>query len=368
MPKPRFVVQLFNPNLGGFPLMRAALMGRPLPPAANFSSIPPSWSRALVPYRPPPSAVAPYRRPPSALVPYRPPPSALVPYVGPSQSIRVPVNHTAIATIRGFASGRSFTDVTRTWWFTLLVMAGLFCLRDPDEESLSSQGEQAMEEHATALRWLDRVWAYTPRVVARGGIWAASTATGFDPQRDVPRAVAEMITPDMVFRAVLTGVDPGPYRYAFERSDPGSILRISAFFLLANESDWNELIQTVAPISSAPDMIRNVRAEFGRLVYPAAGWIAGSAMGFALPLHPGIAATALAWNVIGGAMAYAKAFDDLDRSARTHAPHIHKAIHEQMDRTIEKRRAEVQAYTHGIMGRMVQALEDDDGMGVAFHS
>ena len=95
----------------------------------------------------------------------------------------------------------------------------------------------------------------------------------------------------------------------------------------------------MAPVRSAPNIVKNVRQEFQRLaMYPAAGWLAGTAMGCGLPLNIPVVTLVMAYNLVGASLAYSKGIDDLDRELMKSAmPHIHDALNKRIDLAISRR-------------------------------
>jgi len=289
-------------------------------------------------------AIVPYERKPSALVPYNPrpnAPSARAP--APPPPVPLPFNQTSFQLVKSFASsGRGFSGTSQSWWFTMLVMGGLFYWMDSEDQRALSSAKDQVAAHRDSLKWADRAHAHTPSPVIGAGMWAAKKLGVFDVEKAAESAMDEiagqMPPLDSAIAGLKAGINPGPFRYAFEGSDPKSILRYAAFLLVATDEDWQGLIQTVAPVRSAPNIVKSVRQEFQRLaMYPAAGWLAGTAMGCALPLNVPIVTLAMAYNLVGASLAYSKGVDDLDRELKSAMPHIHDALNKRIDLAISRR-------------------------------
>jgi hypothetical protein len=333
-------------------------------PSSSGLPVPANWRpMALTLYRPGPSAVVPYQARPSAVTPYRQPPSAVMPYQsrptavvprepGPSALIQLPVNQTSLQIVQAFSSsgggagggatGGGFSSTTRSWWFTLLVMGGLFYWMDSDEDGALVSARKQISANKGKLKWIDRAYAYTPTRVVKGALWASKKVGALDVDQAADSAIGDLekLMPplDSAIAGFKAGLNPGPFRYAFAGSDPRAILRFATFLLAADDADWEQLIRTVAPIRSAPTIVRSVKAEFARLgKYPAAGWLAGSALGCALPLNVPIVTLVLAYNLVGASLAYSKAIDELDRELASAAPHVHNNVNRHIDAVIARR-------------------------------
>lgn len=331
------------------PPPRAVGLPQPPPPRAVGLPQPPPPRAVSLPQPPPPSSVAPHQPPASSVIPYQPQPSELVVYESGSKAlVQVPINQASFQLLAGFgagsgggAAGGGFRNVTKSWWFTVLVMGIIYCWMDDNEAPLT-QVTNKVAEHQRGLKWADRAYAYVPSAVVGAALSAGQSLGLLNIDKSAQAVIDELsnLMPplDSALSGFKTGINPGPFRYAFEGSDCKPILRYALFLVFAQENDWNDLLQTVAPIKSGPDIVRQIKAEFERLSrYPAAGWMAGTALGFTLPLNMPIVTLVMAYNLVGATLAYSKGIDDLDRELRTAMPHLHTALNQRIEQVIERR-------------------------------
>jgi len=316
---------------------------------------------ALIPYKPPNKDLIPYKPPNKDLIPYKPPNKDLILYKPPSKDLilykppskdlilykppskeLIPFNEISRELIEEFSrrrkSKRGWTSITGSWWFTSLAMACLYYWFK-DEEDPFVQPNGWLKSHDRDLQWADWTWNHCSYSAAGWLMWGAKTTGIFDVDQylqtnvdSIPTLSSEL---DLALGGFKLGINPGPFSYSFERSDPSKIFKYAIFLMVAKEDDWADLVRIVGPIPSADKLVQDVRKELSTaLMYPTGGFLVGSVVGFALPLNVPITTVVLAYNAVGGVLAYSKGIADLDEQISKSMPKLHGALSNKVDSVV----------------------------------
>jgi hypothetical protein len=254
----------------------------------------------------------------------------------------LPINETSLMILQAFASkgkaGSGWRTIVGSWWFTSLFMAFLY-YAFYDISDMFKQPQETITGNKVSLGVIDRIYAYCPYSLTGGALWLTKKVGIFDVDQYIDseiKGLSELIpTGNSTLEAFKLGVNPGPFYYSFEKSDPSALFKYAMFLLVASDDDWQELITTMAPIPSAGKIIPSLRSELRKaLTIPAAGWLAGVGVGFALPLHTGITTLVMGYNAIGAAMAYSKGIADLDRELQKTMPNLHGEVSKKIDAVV----------------------------------